>query len=77
MSYNIGGYIGDYIGSITGVIKGDTRSLDYGSCNSRAEHRPRIVFPECRFRGGWFNRYLEAPKHLVPLSLKPGSKFLA
>ena len=26
-----GGYIGDYIGSIIGVLKGDTRSLDYSS----------------------------------------------
>ena len=24
-----GGYIGDYIGTTMGVIKGDTRSLDY------------------------------------------------
>ena len=27
-----GGYIGDYIGGIIGLIKGDTRSLDYSSC---------------------------------------------
>ena len=27
-----GGYIGDYIGATTGLIKGDTRSLDNGSC---------------------------------------------
>ena len=26
-----GEYIGDYIGTTIGVIKGDTRSLDYGS----------------------------------------------
>ena len=26
-----GGYIGEYMGSIIGVIKGGTRSLDYGS----------------------------------------------
>ena len=26
-----GGYIGDYIGKIVGVIKEDTRSLDYSS----------------------------------------------
>ena len=35
MSYSLnslkGGYIGDYIGTTIGVIKGDTRSLDYGS----------------------------------------------
>ena len=33
MSYSLnslkGGYIGDYIGTTMGVIKGDTRSLDY------------------------------------------------
>ena len=27
-----GGYIGEIYGTIIGVIKGDTRSLDYGSC---------------------------------------------
>ena len=27
-----GGYIGVYIGTTIGVIKGDTRSLDNGSC---------------------------------------------
>ena len=27
-----GGYIRDYIGATIGVIKGDTRSLDYSSC---------------------------------------------
>ena len=27
----MGSYIGDYIGSTIGVIKGDTRSLDYSS----------------------------------------------
>ena len=36
MSYSLnslkGGYIGDYIGSTIGVIKGDTMSLDYCSC---------------------------------------------
>ena len=37
MSYNLNsikrGYIGDYIGDYyIGVIKGDTRSLDSGSC---------------------------------------------
>ena len=26
-----GGYVRDYVGSVTGVIKGDTRTLDYGS----------------------------------------------
>ena len=26
-----GGYLGDYVGATIGVIKGDTRSLDYGS----------------------------------------------
>ena len=26
-----GAYLGDYIGTTTGVIKGDTRSLDYNS----------------------------------------------
>ena len=35
MSYSLnslkGGYKGDYIGGIIGVIKGDTRSLDYSS----------------------------------------------
>ena len=35
MNYNLnslrGGYFGDYIGDQTEVIKGDTRSLDYGS----------------------------------------------
>ena len=41
-----GGYIGDDIGTTIGIIKGDTRSLDYGSyvpftspisCNQRPE----------------------------------------
>ena len=35
MSHNLnslmGGYIGDYIGSTIGLVKGDTRSLDYSS----------------------------------------------
>ena len=35
MSYSLtslkGGYIGDYMGTSIGVIKGDTRSLDYSS----------------------------------------------
>ena len=35
MSYSLnslkGGYIGDYIGTTIGGIRGDTRSLDYGS----------------------------------------------
>ena len=39
MSYSLntlkGGYIGDCIGSIIGVIKGDARSLDNGSCGLR------------------------------------------
>ena len=26
-----GGYVGEYIGTTIGVIKGDTRSLDYSS----------------------------------------------
>ena len=29
-----GGYIGDYIGTTIGLIKGDTRSLDYSSSGS-------------------------------------------
>ena len=37
MSYSLnslkGGYIGDYIGTTVGVIKGDTRSLDYNTYN--------------------------------------------
>ena len=30
-----GGYMGDYIGTTIGVIKGDTRSLDYSSYGFR------------------------------------------
>ena len=30
-----GGYIGEYIGTMIGGIKGDTRSLDYSSDESR------------------------------------------
>ena len=31
-----GGYIGDYIGDTAGVIKGDTRRLDYSSYENLA-----------------------------------------
>ena len=37
----IGDYVGDLKGGCIGVIEGDTRSLDYGSCAWRCEQRPR------------------------------------
>ena len=44
MSYSLnslmGGYIGDYIGTTIGVIKGDTRSLDYSSYGGWAHLAP-------------------------------------
>ena len=36
-----GVYIGDYIGTTIGVIKGDTRSLDYSSCRDRYSNLSR------------------------------------
>ena len=36
------GYIGDYMGDIIGVIKGDARSLDYGSCIATVLGRFRV-----------------------------------
>ena len=37
-----GGYIGDHIGGSIGVIKGDTRSLDYGSYEERRKVKPSV-----------------------------------
>ena len=49
-----GGYIGDYKGTTIGVIKGDTRTLDYDSDDAPLSHglegRRRIPFSR-RFPG--------------------------
>ena len=41
------GYIGEYIGDYYGVIKGDTRSLDYGSHG----HESRLRLGRARDHG--------------------------
>ena len=54
VSYNLnslkGGYIGIIYGTTIGVIKGDTRSLDYSSCDLGQVSRGLIVV--CRLWNG-------------------------